>query len=49
VRILDRLKFSISTVKGWSQWPLGQRRGSAAARFLGLWFESRLLHGYLSF
>jgi len=31
-----------------SQWPSGPKRGFAAARLLGLWFESHRGNGYLS-
>jgi hypothetical protein len=34
-----RNKSSNIYVNGRSQWPLGLRRGSAAARLLGLWFR----------
>ena len=34
--------------KGQSQWPHGPRRGSAAARLLGLWLRIPPRHGWLS-
>ena len=44
------LLFVVNNVKcGRSQWPRGLRRGSAAARLLGLWVGIPSAYGCLSF